>query len=380
MRDAIVRAPIRKASALAQGSALAALVALAPPPAVAAPPPATTAPPPATTAPPPAAAAPPPATTATPPPRARTDGAPRDLAVVGLLVDLEKMVEVQQSLGWTIDRYELDEIMSPALMSVCSATPETRVAALAALDRRIRELGGPVEEAFRRRGGDLDEVADLLFATRVRALLHEAMRRAGHGDDTRLTSDARGTRAPRETSTECPFWLRPSPAFRGRETDAYRTTLNLEGGGLGALEAAQGRVLLGAGGSARLLLGRGINERWTFLAGGEFGGTAQFEQTETKTRFPIRFTAALPMVLRYHARTWHYEGELASIAYFTQDDLRVSPGLRVGTLIGVSALRVRGIMPWAGVGVAVEHVLETHQRPAQWNIKAGARVGFDLGF
>ncbi|WP_233562407.1 hypothetical protein, partial [Sorangium cellulosum] len=96
---------------------------------------------------------------------------PRDLAVVGLLVDLEKMVEVQQSLGWTIDRYELDEIMSPALMSVCSATPETRVAALAALDRQIHERGGPVEEAFRRRGGDLDEVADLLFATRVRALL-----------------------------------------------------------------------------------------------------------------------------------------------------------------------------------------------------------------
>lgn len=305
-------------------------------------------------------------------PRALPEGEPpRDLAVVGLLVDLEKMIEVQQSLGWTIDRYELDEIMSPALMSVCSATPETRVAALAALDRRILELGGPVEEAFRRRGGDLDEVADLLFATRVRALLDEAMGRAGHGRETRET---------RETSNQCPFWLRPSPAFRGRETDAYRTTLNLEGGGLGALEAAQGRVLLGAGGSARLLLGRGLDERWTFLAGGEFGGTAQFEQTETKTRFPISFTAALPMVLRYHARTWHYEGELASLAYFTQDDLRVSPGLRLGALVGVSALRVRGIMPWAGLGIAVEHVLETHRRPAQWNLKTGARVGFDWDF
>lgn len=347
MRGAIVRASRGKASALARGAALAALAAILMPIAA-------------------------PSSAAAPPSRAPREGAaPRDLAVVGLLVDLEKMIEVQQSFGWTIDRYELDEIMSPALMSVCSATPETRIAALAALDRRILDLGGPVEEAFQRRGGDLDEVADLLFATRVRALLEEAMRRAGHDRDAR---------DPPATPTECPFWLRPSPAFRGRETDAYRTTLNLEGGGLGALEATPGRVLLGAGGSARLLLGRGLNERWTFLAGGEFGGTAQLEQTETKTRFPLSFTAALPMVLRYHARTWHYEGELASLAYFTQDDLRVSPGLRLGALVGVSTLRVRGIMPWAGLGVAVEHVLETHRRPAQWNLKTGARVGFDWGF
>ncbi|WP_437837635.1 hypothetical protein [Sorangium sp. So ce1153] len=305
---------------------------------------------------------------AAPPPALPEGSTPRDLAVVGLLVDLEKMIEVQQSLGWTIDRYELDEIMSPALMSVCSATPETRAAALAALDSKIIALGGPVEEAFQRRGGDLDAVEELLFATRVRALLDEAMRRAG---DTR---DTRGA------STECPFWLRPSPAFRGRETDAYRSTLNVEGGGIAVLEGAAGRVLPGAGGSGRLLLGHGLDERWTFLAGGEFGGTAQFEQTETKTRFPISFTVALPMVLRYHARTWHYEGELASLAYFTQDDLRVSPGLRVGGLVGVSALRVRGVMPWAGLGIAVEHVLETYRRPAQWNLKTGARVGFDWDF
>lgn len=299
-------------------------------------------------------------TQAAPPGAARE--APRDLAVVGVLIDLEKMVELQQSLGWTIDRYEIEELMPSALMSVCSAPPEARAAALAVLDARIRDLGGPVEEAFVRRGEDLDEVADLLFATRVRALLLEAMRRA-HG-----------------ANSECPFWLRPSPAFRGRETDAFRTTLNLEGGGLVVLESAKDRALLGAGGSARLLLGRGLNERWTFLAGAEFGGTAQLEQTETKTRFPISFVAALPMVLRHNDRTWHYEAEIASLAYFTQDDPRVSPGLRLGALVGVSALRVRNIMPWAGVGLALEHVIETHRRPAQWNLKTGARVGFDWDF
>ncbi|AUX40875.1 uncharacterized protein SOCE26_022770 [Sorangium cellulosum] len=290
---------------------------------------------------------------------------PRDPAAGGLIADLEKMVEVQQSLGWTIDRYEIDEVMPPALMSVCSATPEARAAALAELARRIAALGGPVEEAFRRRGGDLGAVADLLFATRVRALLDEATRRAG---------------TPHGPSTDCPFWLRPSPAFRGRETDAYRTTLNLEGGGLVGLEGAGGRVLAGAGGSARLMLGRGINERWTFLSGAELGGTAQLEQTDQNTRFPISFVAALPIALRYNDRTWHYEGEIASLAYFTQDDLRVSPGLRVGALVGVSALRVRNIMPWAGLGIALEHVFETSWRPRQWHLKGGARVGFDWAF
>jgi hypothetical protein len=286
-------------------------------------------------------------------------GGEQSIAVTGLIIDLEKMVEAQAALGWTIDRYEYEEMMSPALMSVCSATEAARAAALAALERQEAALGGPAEAAFRKNGGDLRELGELLLITRVRTLLAAAMRRAPF---------------------ECPFWLRPSPSFRGREIDAYRTTLNMEGGGLGVLQGDGQNALVGAGGSARLLLGRGLDERWTFLAGGEFGGTALFNQDGTETRFPIGFVVALPIVLRRNDRTWHYEGEVASLAYFTHDDMRPSPGLRAGALVGVSTLRVRNIMPWVGVGAAFEYVFDTAVRPAQWALKAGGRIGFDWDF
>jgi hypothetical protein len=269
------------------------------------------------------------------------------------------MVESRGSLGWTIDRYEFEELMPAALMSICSAPDAARAAALAHVDAQIEALGGPVEVAFRERGGDLDEVDELLFATRVRDLLEEALRRAPE---------------------ECPFWLRPSPSFRGIQTDAYRFTLSLEGGGLLVLQHAQGKLTPGGGGAGRLLLGRGLDTRWTLLAGVEFGGHAQFNQTETETHFPISFVAAAPIVLRHHDRTWHYDFELAPIGYFAQIDTRVSPGLRGGALIGLSALRIRGIMPWAGVGAAFEYAFPTSFRTAVWSVRAGARVGFDWDF
>ncbi|WP_437679580.1 hypothetical protein [Sorangium sp. So ce131] len=58
----------------------------------------------------------------------------------------------------------------------------------------------------------------------------------------------------------------------------------------------------------------------------------------------------------------------------------MSPGLRSGALVGASALRVRNILPWAGLGVALEHVLETSRQPRQRHLEGGARVGFDWGF
>ena len=285
----------------------------------------------------------------TPPPRSPPEAA--------LLADLEKIVESEQSVGWTIDRYELDEMMPTALLSVCRTPEDTRAAALATLDARIVALGGPVEEAFERSGRDLDAVADLLFATRVRALLDEA-----------------ALRAP----GECPFWLRPSPSFQGLQTDAYRLTLHVEGGGLLLLTRAEGKVVPGGGGAGRFLFGYGLDPRWTLLAGIEVGGHARFEQSDGATSFPISVVAATPVVLRHHRRTWHYDAELAPIGYFTQADTRVSPGLRGGALIGISTLRIRSIMPWAGIGVAFEYVFPTSFRDAGWNLRAGARVGFDL--
>jgi hypothetical protein len=276
-----------------------------------------------------------------------------------LIHDLSMIIETQQAAGWKIDRYEYEDMMPDALQSVCATTDATRIAARDRLGRRIDALGGPVEEAYRRLGRRESAIKNLLFTTRIFTLLTEAMRRA---------------------PTECPFWITPSPAFRGLQTDAGRFTLSFESGGLFALSYLNQRVMPGAGGSGRLVFGRGFDERWTLLAGPEFGAIALFQQDESSTNFPINFVVALPVVLRHHDISWHYEVELAPIGYFTSTEPRPSYGARIGGLIGISTLKVRRIIPWGGVGVGVEYVFGNQVRPMTMSIKGGIRLGFNWDF
>jgi hypothetical protein len=116
-----------------------------------------------------------------------------------LLGDLEKIVAAQQSTGWQIDRYELEAMLPDALESVCEAMPQTRATLLHRLGRRMDLMGGPVHVAYRRNGNDLSSLGDLLFLSRVHALL--------------VASVERG-------AAECPFWIEPTPEFAGLQTAA----------------------------------------------------------------------------------------------------------------------------------------------------------------
>lgn len=284
---------------------------------------------------------------------------PSEQAVQGLIHDLEKIVELQNSVGWKIDRYEYDKMMPDALQSICRTSEDVHLAALTELDETLDALGGPPEERFKLTGSmkGLDEA---LYQSRVRSLLMEGMRRG---------------------ATECPFWITVEPEFKGIQTDAKRFTLSAEGGGLFALERMSGGTYeFGGGGSGRLLMGYGINQHWTVLLGVELGGLAIFDQTEAGTNFPIQFTGALPLVVRRLNISWHYDFELAPLAFATESERKATFGMRGGFLIGVSTLRIRKIMPWAGLGVAVEAIFGTDTRPSMLVLKAGARVGFDYDF
>lgn len=280
-------------------------------------------------------------------------------AEAALLHDLAKIVESKANSGWKIDRYEIETMMPDALQSICTTPEKARLDALERQAQTVASLGGPVAEAYRKNGGKLSGLGDLLAATRVHALLAEALKRA---------------------PAECPFWIEPSAEFRGLQTDAYRFTLNLETDGLFLLRRTEGKFLPGAGGSGRLLLGRGLSERWTMLFGLEFGGWALIEQNEEQTNFPLEFIGAVPVVVRHVRETWQYDLELAPVAFLTQSDLRPSVGGRVGVSIGVSTLRIRRIMPWAGLQLSAEYYPENDVRASVTVIKGGGRVGFDWDF
>lgn len=272
-------------------------------------------------------------------------------AFQALAVDLERIVEVQQSAGWRIDRYEIEDMMPSALMTVCRVPKPIRARALAWYDGRIAGLGGPLEVAWSKTH-DLSALKPLLFVTRVRALLAEADRRA---------------------ATECPVWIEPDPAFTGLQSDRGRFTLNLETGGLVQFRHAANRWTYGGGGVVRGLVGRGF-EHTSLLFGAEFGGGAMLRVPDGGGTLVINYFPALPVVFRMHDRTWHYDVEVAPVALFQADDTRRSYGVRFGLGGGVQARRSRGFIPWAGLVLAYEHYFEG-ARPSMTFLRGGLRVG-----
>src|SRR5437016_3274547 len=91
------------------------------------------------------------------PAAAPTSVAPEDAAnlketVENLIFDVRKVVEIQASSGWKIDRYEYEKMMPDTLLSVCRTTDETRSLALAELAREVEQKGGPLEEALKKNG------------------------------------------------------------------------------------------------------------------------------------------------------------------------------------------------------------------------------------
>ncbi len=284
---------------------------------------------------------------------AAAGGTPADAdapAFEALREDLERLIEVQESSGWKIDRYEIEEMMPSALMTVCKVPASTRARALAWYDRRILALGGPLEVAWPK-SKSVSALRPLIFTTRVRALLAEASKRA---------------------ATECPVWLEPDPAFRGVQSDVDRSSLNLETGGLLQIRHTQGRWTYGGGGVIRALASHGFG-RVTLLAGPEFAGGAML-RVGAGGGFVVNYFPAIPVVLRMHQRTWHYDVELAPVALFQADDGRFSWGVRFGVGGGIQGRRSRGVIPWAGIAFAYETYFPGARPVAQF-LRGGLRVG-----
>jgi hypothetical protein len=290
----------------------------------------------------------------TTPARAEPSVAPLPEDVAGLLADVERIVSVEQSLGWFVDRRGYEEVLPAVLQSVCRAESRARIAAREELRRRGTELGDS-RGHFVRAGRKLDRATkDALFVERQLGALEHAMERAG---------------------TDCPYFVAPEPDFIGLQTDRNRFTLSLETGGMIQIRKTEGDWTFGGGGTARILPGWGFGGSFTLLAGAEFGGGAMIRPGVQPTQLAINYFPALPVVFRFRDVSWHYDLELAPVALFQADDQDLSFGARLGGTLGVAALRTRGFLPWAGLAVAAERYFESGGRAPATFFRGGLRVG-----
>jgi hypothetical protein len=272
----------------------------------------------------------------------------------GLLSDVERIVNSVDQGGWFSDRRAYEEIMPTLLHSVCRATEGARRTAVLELEHRAARLGDP-RAIFKHNGHQVDDRFEAaLTAERERDALRRALELA---------------------PSECPFWIEPRAGFRGRQTDRKRFSLSLETGGNIQLRQTAGRWTFGGGGLGRILPGYGFADHWSVLAGVEFGGGAMLRPGGEQTEFVVNYFPAIPVILRYRDVSWHYDLEVGGVGLFQADDVSLSPGARIGTSIGVFALRTRNLLPWAGIAATYEYYFESGGRPAAHFLRGGLRVG-----
>jgi hypothetical protein len=284
--------------------------------------------------------------------------------------DAQRIVEFRSSVGWVVDDTEIQQAMPDVMMSACQTPDADRAEALAWLDDQIAARGGDVATAWRARGKDLGKVDDLLALTRVRLLLGRADEWVRQG--------------------RCPFWLEPSNGFAGVQTHERRWVLTLEAGGRGVAAFALGQVRWGAGGSGRVLVGRGFGEEWTLSLGPEVGGDASFTTLELGqlNQFPeLAAFMALPVVAKWRfGLAAHLEAEAGPISYVdratagtTGVSAHYHTGLRTGVAVGGTFLRLgRGVVPTFAFTMTVDWIPAVGNTPALTQIGFGLRTGIEL--
>lgn len=282
---------------------------------------------------------------------------PHDPVERALYIDLTKAVQLSNDTGWVVDRVQLENNSEGAMRSVCQVAPERQRALEGWLDARIQKLGGSAQRVYESHGKDLDAASDILELERVRALLSFARVRADE---------------------DCPFWLEPTPDFRGVQSDAERWVILADTLGYGSLILEGDNEALGGGGGGRLFAGYGFGPEWTLAIGGEVGGSGAFVKNEMgKRTIDTTFNAAAPVLLRLTRYSRMFDFEVAPIVRFNPDTDILPPGVRTSVAVGFSTMRSAAFMPYALLWLAYEYHPADNRGPEDHSLHIGTRVGVD---
>lgn len=269
-----------------------------------------------------------------------------------LLSDLERIVTSTESGGWFLDDEAFRSVVPVLLESVCRASASARTEALARIRVAAQAAGDP--HALYAANGDDARFEHALSIDRQQRALEQALARA---------------------ERDCPFWVKPTAGFGTRQSDYHSWGLSVETGGNVQLRQTAGRWTFGGGGLGRILPSYGISRHMSLLFGVEFGGGAMLRPGAQQTEFVVNYFPALPLVLRIREVNFRYDVEVGPVALFQADNTRLSYGARIGSSIGIIALRSRNVLPWAGLAGTYEYYFPGGGRPAAHFIRGGLRVG-----
>jgi hypothetical protein len=279
---------------------------------------------------------------------------PSDPVERALYNDLRKAVELSEDSGWVADRAQIQVNAEATMRSVCQVEPALRDDLEAWLNGQIALAGGPAERIYRESGGDLGAASAALTLEHTRTLLRYGRAHAAE---------------------DCPFWLKPSPRFKGIQGDAGRVVLLAETHGFGSYVVNSHVPAFGGGG--RLLVGRGLGQRLTLAVGGEVAGSGAFVSSAGKGSLDTTLTVAAPLLLRITRFSRIVDVELAPVARFNPGQDSLPPGGRVALGVGLTTMRGTAFMPYGMLYVGYEYHPTTHTSPADHTLQVGTRLSVD---
>ncbi len=278
------------------------------------------------------------------------DGASKR-ASSALVLDVARVVAAEQAEGWFSDVPALERTSAALLQSVCLSEAGVRTTALALLRQRAKH--GSARRHYAAVGEELTaSVQTLLTRERELATLERTLLRL----------------------SECPFYAKPRRDFVGLQSESYKWTLHLEGGGLGELARSQGQLTIGGGAAGRLLLGRGF-ESHSLLGGLEVTGSVAVPPAAQSQSVAMDYAVGAPVVLRFREALWLYDIELSPLFAFSPASWLPRYGGRLGLGVGIATLKTRGLLPWAGVFLTAEQLQGRGEVPTRQSLRGGFRVG-----
>ncbi len=287
---------------------------------------------------------------------------PNDVAERALYIDMYRTVLTKERVDWVVDRTELESLAPNLFRSACQVTPETRTSLLTWLDQEIEREGGSAKALYKKNGGDLGAVSDLLTLERVRSALQYAHKRA---------------------EKDCPFWIEYDPDFLGVQRDAGRFVLLLESTGEGTLVFRGDEFAVAAGGAGRVLPAWGVSENLTIGIGAELGGRGLLSTggagEQQNQELDALVSGGIPLLFRFHDLTRAYDVEVAAVA-FTQFGVEnsIQPGGRIAFAVGVPTVRVGAFLPIAMLQLTYDFYPATDTAPQTHLIRAGTRFVIDI--
>ncbi len=283
---------------------------------------------------------------------------PQDPVERALYDDLRLLVRTREATEWLIDDYEIQAIAPNVLRSVCQVDAPQREGLRQWLSAQILAQGGPAEQAWVRNGGDLGAISQLLSLERTLMVLEWSEGELAH---------------------RCPFFLVPQADFGGVHSNAHRWVLLAESAGGGAAYLRDGALRFGGGGSARLLIGRGLNASWSLATGAEFGGGGAFsiDDPDNPSLSASAFVA-WPWLLRYRHENQVFDIDLAAISTFDTQRFEWPPGGRISLGAGIITPRIGSFMPTVVLQVGYELHPPAKDRGYWHGLRLGTRIGVDF--